>query len=89
MRLKEVSMKKVLQTISKNLLENTYAAFAGLRPVNLSKTALAQVSSCKFCKVFKKTFFKKTPPVIASGIHYALETMGFIPKKQLILQLQF
>ena len=53
----EVSMKKVFQTISKNLLENTYAAFAGLRPVNLSKTTLAQVSSCKFCKVFKETFF--------------------------------
>ena len=28
--------------------------------------ALANVFSCKFCEVFKNTFFYRTPPVAAS-----------------------
>ena len=33
-------------------------------PVNTS--ALAQVFSCEFCEIFRKTFFYRTPPVAAS-----------------------
>ena len=33
------------------------AASENLRPAALKKQALAQVFSCKFCEIFKKTFF--------------------------------
>ena len=37
-----------------------------LKPTNLLKKSLAQVFSCKFCKIFKNTFFYRTPLVAAS-----------------------
>ena len=37
-----------------------------LRPVTLLKKTLAQVFSCEFCEISKKTFFNRTPPVAAS-----------------------
>ena len=40
---------------------------AGLRPETLlKKESLAQVFSCEFCEIFKKTFFYRTPVVAAS-----------------------
>ena len=32
----------------------------------IKKEILAQVFSCEFCKISKKTFFYRTPPVAAS-----------------------
>ena len=32
----------------------------------IQKKVLTQVFSCKFCEIFKKTYFYKTPPVTAS-----------------------
>ena len=32
----------------------------------INKESLAQVFSCEFCKISKKTFFNRTPPVAAS-----------------------
>ena len=49
-----------------------FAKFTGehlwQRPATLSKHSLAQVFSCEFCDIFKKTFFDRTPPVAASKI---------------------
>ena len=40
---------------------------AGLRPATLfKKEALAQMFSCDFCEISKKSFFYRTPPVSAS-----------------------
>ena len=33
----------------------------------IKKESLAQVFSCEFCEISKKTFFYRTPPVAASG----------------------
>ena len=41
---------------------------AGLRPATLLKETLAQVFSCEFCKISKKSFSYRTPPVAASGM---------------------
>ena len=38
-----------------------------LQPATLLKETLAQVFSCEFCEIFKKTFFHRTPPVAASA----------------------
>ena len=37
------------------------------KPATLLKETLAQVFSCEFCKVFKNTFFHRTPMVAACG----------------------
>ena len=34
-----------------------------------AKETLAQVFSCEFCKMFKKTFFYRTPPAAATVMH--------------------
>ena len=34
----------------------------------LRKKTLAQVFSCEFCKIYKKTFYYRTPLVAASGV---------------------
>ena len=39
----------------------------------IKKECLAQVFSCKFCKIFKKTFFCRTPLVAASAILHIRE----------------
>ena len=46
-----VSLLKKLQTWNRNFIK---------------KETLAQVFSCEFCKISKKTSFYKTPPVAAS-----------------------
>ena len=34
----------------------------------IKKEALAQVLSCEFCEIYKKTFYYRTPLVAASGV---------------------
>ena len=58
------SLKKVFWEISQNSQENTCASFFFNNFIK--KEALAQVFSCKFCKIWKNTFFYRTPPVAAS-----------------------
>ena len=40
---------------------------AGLRFATLKKYTLALLFSCKFCEIFKDTFFCRTTPVATSG----------------------
>ena len=41
----------------------------GLGPTTLlRKKTLAQVFSCEFCEIYKKTFYNGTPLVAASGL---------------------
>ena len=50
---------------------SNFAKFTEKTPVLESlfkKEALAQVFSCKFCKISKNTFSYRTPPVAASGV---------------------
>ena len=54
------SVKKVFLEISQNSQENTCAK------VSLKET-LAQVFSCEFYEISKKTFFYRTPLVAVSG----------------------
>ena len=54
----------------KGVLRN-FAKFTGKRPCQgnfIKKETLAQVFSCKFCKIFKNTFSYRTPPVAPSGL---------------------
>ena len=53
------SLKKVFLNISQNSQENTCARVTFLK-------TLPQVFSSEFCKIFKNTFFYRTPPVAAS-----------------------
>ena len=66
------SVKKVLQEISQNSHENTCAGVSFLIKLEvcnfIKKETVAQVFSCEFCEVSKKTFFYRTPPVDASVI---------------------
>ena len=63
---------KILQ----NSQENTFARISSLLVLQsdawnfIKKGALAQVFSCEFCKIFKNTFFYKTPLVAASDYKY-------------------
>ena len=34
----------------------------------IKKETLAQVFSCEFCKIYKNTFYYRTPAVAASGV---------------------
>ena len=68
------SVKKVFLKILINSQESTCARVfffdkvASLRPVTLlKKETLAQVFSCEFIKIFKNTFFNRTPPMAVSG----------------------
>ena len=38
--------------------------------------ALAQVYSCKFCEIFKNSFFHRTPPVSDSFSKSSQKTVG-------------
>ena len=58
------SLKKLFWEISQNSQENTCASLFFNNFIK--KEALAQVFSCKFCKIWKNTFFYRTPPVAAS-----------------------
>ena len=49
----------------KGLLFLEHAVLAG--PCNFNKKeSLAEVLSCEFCEISKKTFYYRTPPVAAS-----------------------
>ena len=58
----------VFLEILQNSQENTYARDSFLiKACNfIKKESLAQVFSCKFCKISKNTFFHRTPQVAAS-----------------------
>ena len=58
------SVIKVFLEISQNSHENTCARVSFL--IKLQAETLAQLFCCKFCKIFKKIFLYKTPPVAAS-----------------------
>ena len=67
------SVNKVLLEISQNSQENTRARVLSflikLQPSAcdfIKKEAVAQVCSCKFCEVYKSTFFQRTLLVVAS-----------------------
>ena len=67
------SLKKIFLKISRNSQENTCARVYFLicwysrrrQAWGLQKETLAQVFSCEFCKMFKKTFVHRTPLVAA------------------------
>ena len=67
------SFKKIFLKISRNSQENTCARVYFLicwysrrrQAWGLQKETLAQVFSCEFCKMFKKTFVHRTPLVAA------------------------
>ena len=43
----------------------------GVKDCNLiKKETQAQVFSCKFCEIFKNTFFRRTPPVATSECYF-------------------
>ena len=57
----------VFLKISRNLHENTCARASLLIKLHAGlqlylKEILAQVFSCKFCEIFKRIFFYRTPP---------------------------
>ena len=66
-------LTKVFLQISQNSQENTCARASFLIKLQASncsfikKEALAQVFSCEFYEIFKKTFFLQIPPVAASA----------------------
>ena len=66
------SVKKVFIEISQNSQEDTCTRDTFLiklpaQPATLlKKECLAQVFSCEFCEIYKKTLFYRTPPVSAS-----------------------
>ena len=62
--------------ISQNSQENTCARISACN--FLKKETLAQVSSCEFCKIFKNTFYYRTPLVAASGGLYLIEISSLI-----------
>ena len=69
-----MSVKKVFLKIPKNSQENTCSRISFLIKLQteagnfIKKETLAQVLSCEFCEVSKKTFSYRTPPVAASEI---------------------
>ena len=67
------SVKKVFLENLQNLQEITCARVSFLTKLQaeacnfIKKEALAQVLCRKFCEIFKKTFFYRTPLMAASG----------------------
>ena len=75
----EVFFKKVFLKISQNSQENNCArvSFSIKLACNfIKKETLAQVFSCEFCKIFKNTFFRRTPPVAASEISSGVDVFS-------------
>ena len=64
------STNKVFLKISQNLDENACTGVSFLKKLQacnfIKKETPTQVFFCKFCKIFKSTFFHRTPPVAAS-----------------------
>ena len=63
-------VKKVFLEFSQNSHENTGARDSFL--IELQTKALTQVFSCEFCKISKKNFFYRIPPVAASAYCHQL-----------------
>ena len=58
--------KKMFLKVLRNSQENTCVRVSFLITRIFAKNEiLAQVFSCEFCKIFKNTFFYRTPPVVA------------------------
>ena len=83
------SVKKVFLEISQNSQENICVGVSFLKKLQaeacnlINKETLALVPSCKFCKIFKNTFYYRTPAVVASVIFLLL----FQPKMTLFIYL--
>ena len=78
-----LSVKKVFLKISQNA-QNTCVRISFIIKLQASacnfikKEVLAQVFSCKFCEIFKKTSFYKTPPVaVSEGIRINIFLISF------------
>ena len=56
-----------MEKLDSNSLMTLLAVTVLIPAALLKKEALAQVFSCEFCEIFKKTFFHRTPPVAASA----------------------
>ena len=66
---RKCSVKKLFLEISQNSKENTCARVFFLIKLHfIKKETLAQVFSCEFCEVSKKSFLHRTPPVAASVV---------------------
>ena len=51
--------------------KNSRQTLANHRPeacIFIKKETLAQVFSCEFCKIYKNTFYYRTPLVVASSV---------------------
>ena len=73
------SVKKVFLEISQNSQENACfrdSFLIKLQANFIKKESLAQVFSCKFCKISQNTFFYRTPPVAA--LKFSSEGMLFL-----------
>ena len=68
-----IMQKKTLQKQSSGGVLKNFAKFTGkhlCQSLIFKKETLAQVFSCEFCEISKKTFFHKTPLVAASDFMY-------------------
>ena len=70
---RKCSVKKVFLEISQNSQENTCVRVSFFNKVAgaysfIKKETLAQVFSCEFCEISKKTFSYRTPLVAPSDI---------------------
>ena len=75
-----VLRKKVFLKISQNSQGSTCARVFFLIKLEASDlVALVQVFSCKFCEIFKNTFFLRTPPVAASV--FCIHNREYVKKK--------
>ena len=79
------SIKKMFLEISQNSLEKTCARDfflidSCLRPATLLKRASGTGVFLEFSKIFKNTFFNRTPPVAASRFSYQLVQRNLPPQ---------
>ena len=77
-------MKKVFLEISQNSPENTCARVSFL--IKLQARGLAQVFSCEFCKISKKTFSYRTPLVAVSNCHLYFDSKYYHSSSEAYLQ---
>ena len=77
-------MKKAFLEISQNSPENTCARVSFL--IKLQARSLAQVFSCEFCKISKKTFSYRTPLVAVSNCHLYCDSKYYHSSSEAYLQ---
>ena len=82
-------VKTVFLEISQNSQENTCGRVSFLIKLQVTPQILAQVFSCKFCEIFKNTFFDRTPSLAASVLLRKLKTYGFNTKALTLIQSYF